>query len=452
MAGDAAPTTGDQRVVLALAFAAVVGSFAAANVVVDRSSATVSHRAEEIIQVTAPNIEYLARVRDKVLEAELSLSRSLESPAALAKNAPALDEALRDAETNAKAYFATAPTPGEHSLMLSMQQGWLQFSTAVANVRRIDPTKHEEALESFVESVEPARARLLEAATRIIEHNAVAGRDAATDIRHIRERTGRLAAVLHAVCALLAAGVAWLLHRQFLHQRSLVDAYVRSVEDRSAELEQFAGRVAHDIRGPLAAARLGAELVGRGAGEGPTREVSARVISSLGRAEAITSALLEFARAGAKPDPGARTQVSAVLDDLASDVLDVAREARVELRIEKIPDVYVACSAGAYISMVSNLVRNAIKYMGASEVRRVTVRVELESTRVRTEVSDTGPGIPEDKLERLFDPFFRDARGIEGLGLGLATVKKLVEGHDGQVGVESTLGKGSTFWFDLPRA
>jgi signal transduction histidine kinase len=119
-----------------------------------------------------------------------------------------------------------------------------------------------------------------------------------------------------------------------------------------------------------------------------------------------------------------------------------------------VPPVLVACSAGVYLALVGNLVRNAIKYMGQAPARRITVRVREEGAWVHTEIEDTGPGIPAASLQSLFEPYFRmmKDRGAEGLGLGLATVKKLVEGHQGRVGVSSEPGLGSTFWFALPRA
>ena len=69
-------------------------------------------------------------------------------------------------------------------------------------------------------------------------------------------------------------------------------------------------------------------------------------------------------------------------------------------------------------------------------------------------VEDEGIGIPADKLKHIFDPFIRvqtqETSRIEGTGLGLAIAKTFVEDHDSQIFVESTLGKGSTFWFSLP--
>jgi signal transduction histidine kinase len=103
------------------------------------------------------------------------------------------------------------------------------------------------------------------------------------------------------------------------------------------------------------------------------------------------------------------------------------------------------------LSLVANLADNAIKY--ARGGGRVVIRAAAHSAKVRVEVEDDGPGLPPNLAERVFEPFVRGAgREIPGLGLGLATVKRLAEAHGGRVGVRSEPGRGSTFWFELPRA
>jgi two-component system phosphate regulon sensor histidine kinase PhoR len=101
-----------------------------------------------------------------------------------------------------------------------------------------------------------------------------------------------------------------------------------------------------------------------------------------------------------------------------------------------------------------NLLQNAIKFSHAGD--SVTVRMSTDQMVIRTEVEDTGIGIPADQLTRIFDRFYQvdgtTTRRFGGAGLGLAIVKQIVETHNGQVGVRSEPDKGSLFYFTLPVA
>jgi signal transduction histidine kinase len=199
---------------------------------------------------------------------------------------------------------------------------------------------------------------------------------------------------------------------------------------------------------------MAAHLALRRAGDDSQRESIERILRALSRADAITTGLLDFARSAAKPDPGARADVREVLEDFVGGLGPELDRLGIEVQIEPVPPVLVACSTGVYLSLIGNLVRNAIKYVGQTEPRRITIRVAELGASVRTDVAYTGPGIGAENVPALFEPYFRvrHACSPEGLGLGLATVKRLAEGHHGSVGVSSEPGKGSTFWFTLPRA
>jgi signal transduction histidine kinase len=102
----------------------------------------------------------------------------------------------------------------------------------------------------------------------------------------------------------------------------------------------------------------------------------------------------------------------------------------------------------------NNLIGNAIKF--SPEGGEIRVRIYEKDEHLCAEVSDTGIGIPESELERIFERFYQvDAssrRRFKGMGLGLAIVKQIVEAHGGRVWVESEVGKGSTFYFTVPKA
>lgn len=102
--------------------------------------------------------------------------------------------------------------------------------------------------------------------------------------------------------------------------------------------------------------------------------------------------------------------------------------------------------------VVANLLSNAIKYTPAGG--RIQVRVLEAPDALRVEVEDDGPGIPSDEVEQVFDRFFQsehaERRRVGGVGIGLALAKELVELHGGRMDLKSTLGRGSTFAFDVP--
>ena len=104
--------------------------------------------------------------------------------------------------------------------------------------------------------------------------------------------------------------------------------------------------------------------------------------------------------------------------------------------------------------VLANLVSNAVKFSPDSGV--ITVGAERQDMMIKVWITDQGIGVPVDALPKLFTKFFRvedeAIRVIGGTGLGLALVKEIIEAHQGQIGVESTQGKGSTFFFTLPLA
>jgi signal transduction histidine kinase len=98
-----------------------------------------------------------------------------------------------------------------------------------------------------------------------------------------------------------------------------------------------------------------------------------------------------------------------------------------------------------------NFVNNAVKY--APDSRQIDLTVSKVENNVKVSVKDYGPGIPEENIPHLFDRYWRashSGKKYTGLGLGLYICAEIIARHDGKIGVESTIGQGSTFWFTLP--
>jgi signal transduction histidine kinase len=185
----------------------------------------------------------------------------------------------------------------------------------------------------------------------------------------------------------------------------------------------------------------------------PRQKTLDRGIRALKMSASIVEALLGFARSGARPAPGAHTPLGEAMCGALDEAAAAAKSAAVELRAEDASDgASAACAPGVLASVLHNLVDNGIKHMGGAQNRRVTVRAFAGAREVRIEVEDTGPGIPPDARATIFDPHVRLATpSTEGLGLGLATVKRLVDAHRGSVTVRSAPGC-TCFSVVLPRA
>ncbi|MBF0292612.1 MAG: HAMP domain-containing histidine kinase [Nitrospinae bacterium] len=143
----------------------------------------------------------------------------------------------------------------------------------------------------------------------------------------------------------------------------------------------------------------------------------------------------------------ARTTLT-ILDDLA-------KESGVNLSVE-IPeeDCYVMADSVLLHQVLTNLLSNAIKYNKKGGGTILSWR-PLDENRVRISITDEGVGISEDNIKNLFKPFDRmgkEGRNIKGFGIGLTIAKRLVESMKGGIGVESQIGRGSTFYVDLPSA
>ena len=147
-----------------------------------------------------------------------------------------------------------------------------------------------------------------------------------------------------------------------------------------------------------------------------------------------------------------RVDLKTLLQEAAEEVRPLARRKRIAIRLT-LPrgEAWVYGDREWLYQAVLNVLSNAVKY--TPEGGRVAVRLLLGRDRYGIAVADTGPGIPKEEEEKVFEPFYRaSTRGeVEGTGLGLALVKRVLEAHGGEVRLRSRLGKGSVFLLLLPR-
>ena len=126
---------------------------------------------------------------------------------------------------------------------------------------------------------------------------------------------------------------------------------------------------------------------------------------------------------------------------------------RIEYDVESEVDVNVIADQTAILQVLYNLINNAVNYTGDSKLVRVTQEILPDTRCVRISVTDDGAGIPPEEIPLIWDRYYKvdkvHRRAMIGTGLGLSIVKHILEQHRTSYGVESTLGEGSTFWFEL---
>jgi signal transduction histidine kinase len=441
---------------LIIAFAAVTLSFLGATLYTQYTSAQIDTAADVIGSDTSPSIEHLEAMRAEANRVQFLLADYMDQGAeAGPATRDAIDQGLSRMNAEVAAYLMLPTGPGETKLWGDMQQALVQFSVAVDRaLTQVERNSAVRAQETFSKDVRPSANRLSDAALLLIELNARMGRAAAVDIKVVRHRAVLVGWALDILCTLVAAIAALLVRHEVRRSAAVAEAYSRLQKERADELEAFAGRMAHDILNPLHAVSLSLDMATRHPeNQAMAHEVLTRGQRNVRRIQSIIDGLLAFARAGAKPEPGAHADLAECLTEAVHAHQAEADAAGVELMLEPLPACAVACSRGVLLSLASNLLQNAVKYVADAPVRRVTARAVERGGKVHVEVSDTGPGLPEGLAATVFEPYVR-ASGLKqpGIGLGLATVRRLAEGHGGAVGLRSMPGHGCTFWFELPRA
>jgi two-component system, OmpR family, sensor histidine kinase SenX3 len=223
----------------------------------------------------------------------------------------------------------------------------------------------------------------------------------------------------------------------------------------------FVANVSHELKTPATSLRLLAESLEETIDEDPVqaRLFAAQLKKETGRLSQLINDLLDLTRLESQervenPVP---VDVRSVLMTVLARMRRAARKKNITLqwkRFGKAAQYTVYGDETQLTSMFTNLVDNAVKYTPPGG--RVEVTGGCEDSEIVIRVSDTGIGIPEGKLPRIFERFYRvdKARSKEtgGTGLGLSIVKHIAENHGGRVTVESTLGEGSTFTVYLPRS
>lgn len=269
------------------------------------------------------------------------------------------------------------------------------------------------------------------------------------------------------VSAVARLGALVLERERLLREHAEARANELALRETQEQMDTFLGMMGHELKNPLAGVQLGLQL-----GQRRLQRLMAQhkeigtgfegVQSSLMRAERqmqflerLVNDVLDTTRvrAGKLELRLAVTDLAAIVSQAVEAQRQGAPDRALLSRLPAEEPVLVWADADRIGQVVTNFLTNALKYSPAE--RPIEVGLDVDGQHARVWVRDEGPGIPYEEQKRIWERFHR-VKGTEaqsggaGLGLGLHICRTMIERHQGQVGVESSPGKGSTFWFVLP--
>jgi signal transduction histidine kinase len=216
--------------------------------------------------------------------------------------------------------------------------------------------------------------------------------------------------------------------------------------DKLATVGELAAGAAHEIRNPLTAIRSSLQYLESKGPDETSRKLLASALQETERIDGIVSALLAFARP---------SEISKERHDLRETVEESLELISFQARAQKVAvskavppaPLLIRADRAQLKQLFLNVFLNAIQAMPAGGTMNVETLV-MDERKARVTVTDTGEGIPEEKLDRIFDPFFTTKKG--GTGLGLSICYNIVKSHQGDIEVKSKAGQGTTILITLP--
>lgn len=232
---------------------------------------------------------------------------------------------------------------------------------------------------------------------------------------------------------------------------------VTEIRHLEAVRREFVANVSHELRTPLAAIKALVETLEGGAIDDPdvAPVFLSRIVGEVDRLADLVADLLDLARleSGRIEVRIADAKPLMLVSSGVQRLLPLIERAQLDLSVNVPEDLPIVGADRSRIEQVLlNLVHNAVKFTPPGG--HLEISAARDQTFVRFAIRDTGAGIPDDELPRLFERFYKAdrARRTEGTGLGLAIAKHIVQVHGGSIWAESTVGQGSTFFFTLPIA
>jgi PAS domain S-box-containing protein len=231
---------------------------------------------------------------------------------------------------------------------------------------------------------------------------------------------------------------------------------IRSLTELNGELEAFGYSISHDLRAPLRSIRSFAQFLREHAGPAMDQEGNdylRRVESAAKYMDLLLLDLLEYSRLNGSELELTGVDMDAAVKDVLASIEKEVEDRKAEVNV-KFPLGCVRAHSATMRQVLYNLISNGLKFVPAGRMPHIEVRAEERESYLRVWVEDRGIGIPPQFHQKIFGLFQRlhSHDAYPGTGIGLALVRKAIDRMGGRIGVESDVGKGTRFWFELPQS
>jgi signal transduction histidine kinase len=445
---------GRNRRPLMLAFASIAALFGLTNVAALMQMRQVRAQTDRIVGNTLRSIELVSRMGRDLDRQRLLVDEHIfeHERVSMARVEAQLAERQRDFADAARAYEPLALLPAEATRWRHIDAGVttlrapLEAALVLSRENRdADARRAMYDLDSRFDAIDGDISALIQ-----LDHESA-------DQTLLRiaslQRSSLLVLVLLGLTGIAIATVmgSWA-SRQVVRRETESLRHAQALEERNKDLDAFAGRVAHDLRGPLTTINLAQARLERRAASHQEGQAGERLRRAVTRMEALIEDLLALSRIGAEERLGS-CEVATVAEQMRDDLAARLESEGATLRLD-VAAGQARGSEGLLRQALANLVENAVKYRRPEVSPEVEVVGRAAGADYRLSVSDNGLGMSPDEAARAFEPFYRAKRApaAPGTGLGLSIVKRVIEASGGTIAVQSQLGRGTTFVVTLPLA
>ena len=242
-------------------------------------------------------------------------------------------------------------------------------------------------------------------------------------------------------------------YREISELNSTLNYTAKELSKAEGLRRELLANISHDLRTPLTMITGYSEMMRDIPSENTPENIQV-VIDEASRLTRLVNDLLDLSKlqAGVQELTVIRLNLTEMINGILLRYAKLTEQDGYQIVTEVAPDIWVDADESKLSQVIYNLINNAVNYTGSD--KKITVRLFRKGEAARVEIVDTGIGIPVDQLDAVWERYYKidrnHKRAAVGTGLGLSIVKNVLELHKAAYGVDSIVGKGSTFWFELP--